>query len=635
MAASAQGISVAPRALRLDRVFGDGMVLQRGRAIPVWGRAQPGAVVSVTLGTASARATANGDGAWQVTLPARPAGGPYRMSVEAGESRVEVSDILVGDVWVASGQSNMELPVSVAKDAEAEIAAAHDPRIRELAIPHGWSEEPESEIAGGTWRPADPAYVGGFSAVGYYFARDLRKTIDVPIGIIHTSWGGSNIETWLSRRASGLDDAEWREVLRHEQASTDSIRAALAVRIGTLPSTDAGLVGGRAVWADPALDDSGWEEIPVPGAWERSGYAGMDGVGWLRTTFSLTEAEAREEGRLSLSTIDDNDITWVNGVEVGRTNGYNVPRHYTVPAAVLRPGRNVLTVRVEDGAGDGGIMGTPESVSLSVAGAIRPLAGPWRFRVGLVTFQPDGQRINKVPTVLYNEMVHPLLRVPIKGVIWYQGESNANTVEQAAAYRPLFAELIRSWRREWVGGGTFPFLWVQLPNYGAVDSVPQQHSAWATLRASQTAALALPATGQAITIDIGEPGDIHPKNKQEVGRRLALVARRVAYGETPVPSGPRFRGHTVRDGRVVVEFDGAGSGLVAHGSPADLTGFAIAGADRRWVRAQARLDGNRVVVWSDEVPTPVAVRYAWEDSPVASLFNRDGLPVAPFRTDRW
>jgi sialate O-acetylesterase len=220
-------------------------------------------------------------------------------------------------------------------------------------------------------------------------------------------------------------------------------------------------------------------------------------------------------------------------------------------------------------------------------------------------------------------------------VIWYQGESNANSVEQAAAYRPLFAELIRSWRREWTGGGTFPFLWVQLPNYGAVDSVPPQQSAWATLRASQAAALSLPATGQAVTIDVGEAADLHPKNKQEVGRRLALVARRVAYGQTPVSSGPTYRSHTVRDGRVVVEFDGAGGGLVAHGSPANLTGFAIAGADRTWVRAQARLDGNRVVVWSDEVPAPVAVRYAWQDSPVASLFNREGLPAAPFRTDRW
>jgi sialate O-acetylesterase len=296
-AASAQGISTAPRALRLARVFGDGMVLQRGARIPVWGWAQPGATVTVSLGTETARATANGEGAWQLSFAPRPAGGPLRMSATAGEARIEIGDLLVGDVWIASGQSNMELAVATARDAAGEIAAAHDPRIREFAVPHSWSETPEAEVIGGEWSPADPAHVGSFSAVGYYFARELRRSVDVPIGIIHTSWGGSNIETWLSRRAMGLDDAAWREVLRHERAMTDSIRAALAVRIGTLPTVDEGLVDGRAVWADPTLDDSDWTALAVPGAWERGGYAGMDGVAWLRTAFTLTEAQARQDGR--------------------------------------------------------------------------------------------------------------------------------------------------------------------------------------------------------------------------------------------------------------------------------------------------------------------------------------------------
>ncbi|MBX6364870.1 MAG: hypothetical protein IRZ00_13455 [Gemmatimonadetes bacterium] len=277
-------------------------------------------------------------------------------------------------------------------------------------------------------------------------------------------------------------------------------------------------------------------------------------------------------------------------------------------------------------------------VSLDVGGERRSLAGPWKFRVGLVEMKPDGQRINKIPTYLYNAMVHPLLGYPIKGVIWYQGESNANNDAQAAAYRRLMADLVTSWRKEWTGDGgrPFPFLWVQLPNFGPVDTVPPAHAAWATLRESQTAALSLPNTGQAVAIDVGDPGNIHPTDKETVGRRLALVARRVAYGQDVEASGPTYRRFSVRDGRVVIEFDHAAGGLVSRAPDGKLGGFAVAGADRRWVWADARIDGDRVVVWSERVPNPVAVRYAWSNSPTGlSLYNRAGLPAAPFRTDDW
>lgn len=625
----------APAPLRLPRLFQDGMVLQRDTPIPVWGWAAPGATVEVTLNGRTERATADSAGAWMVRLPALAAGGPHTLTVQGTGTPVTIRDVLVGDVWVASGQSNMEWPLAQATNGAAAIAAARDPMIREFAVPHTWSETPEQDLAGGSWAPADPQHAGRFSAVAYYFARDLRRHIGVPIGIIHTSWGGANIETWMSRQALGLGDSEWNALVQQERGREAAVRNALLARLGTLPTTDEGLVNGRAVWADPALDDSGWTMLPVPSLWEEAGFPGLDGTAWYRTSFTLTEQEARQGVRISLSPIDDDDISWVNGVEVGRTEGYAEPRLYTVPASALRAGSNVLAVRVVDSGGGGGPYGDAAQFYVQAGTARRPLAGQWKFKVGSVSIQSDGQQINKVPAYLYNRMIHPLLRYPIKGVIWYQGESNANNDAQAAAYRQLFAGLIQNWRRGW-GQGDVPFLWVQLPNFGRVDSLPPAGAAWATLRESQTAALALPNTGQVVAIDLGDPGDIHPRNKQPVGQRLALVARKVAYGEPVVASGPTYRQHTVRDGRVVLEFENVGGGLVSRAPGATVSGFAIAGADRRWMWARATIEGDRVVVWSPQVRNPVAVRYAWSNSPQnPSLYNREGLPARPFRTGSW
>lgn len=629
--------SPASAQLRPSRLVGDGMVMQRGAAVPIWGWAEAGAPVTVTLDGRRFGARADATGAWKVMLPPRPAGGPYRMTIESGGERVEVRDVLVGDVWIASGQSNMEWTVADSRDAARVIAAAGDRRIRHFKVPQSWAEAPEETLAGGEWQAADSATVASFSAVAYFFARELREHLDVPIGIINTTWGGANIETWMSRQTLRIGEAEWEALMQRERARESTIRDSLRARIGDLPASDAGLVDGRAVWADPALDDADWIPLPVPSYWEQGGFDGLDGTAWYRTSFSLSAEEAEQGARLSLGRIDDDDVTWINGVEVGRTVGYAEPRRYDVPAAALRAGTNVLAIHVADGAGGGGPYGDPGEFHVEVGGRRRPLAGTWKFRVGSVAIRPDGQRINKVPSLLYNKMVHPLLPYPITGVIWYQGESNANTDAQGAAYRRLFSEMIRSWRRAWTGGiRDFPFLWVQLPGFGAVDSVPPAHAAWATLRESQTAALELPNTGQVVAIDLGDPGDIHPRDKQPVGERLAQVARRVAYDEPLLASGPTYRRHQVRDGRVVIEFDHAQGGLVSPVPGQVVHEFAVAGADRRWVWAEARVQGDRVVVWSPEVPHPVAVRYAWSNSPRdPSLYNRDGLPARPFRTDSW
>jgi sialate O-acetylesterase len=591
----------------------------------------------VSLGGQTRTSRTDSAGTWRVSFPAMKAGGPHEMTIASSDTKVTIHDILVGDVWVASGQSNMEWPVGQSDSAQAVIASANDSKIRELAIPHTFSENPEREVAGGRWAHADPEHVGSFSGVAYFFARDLRKSVDVPIGIIHTSWGGANIQTWMSRQALGLNDAAYRAAVQKDRARDDSLRAALRARIGDLPKVDAGLVNGQAVWADPMLADDSWPKVRTPEMWEHVGYDGMDGVAWYRTSFTLTDAEARQAVSLALGPIDDSDITWVNGVEIGRTiQKYAESRHYTVPGSALRTGKNVVAVRVEDTGGGGGIWGPPDSVFLDIGGVRRSLAGDWSFKVGAVSFQPDGQRINKIPTVLYNRMIHPLLGLPIKGVLWYQGESNANNVADAAEYRRLFSGMITSWRREWRGSSpTFPFLWVQLPNYGSVDLEPPAQSPWATLRESQAAALALPNTGQVVAIDLGFADELHPRNKQAVGARLALKARELVYGEHVVSSGPTYLRHTIAGDRVTVQFANLGGGLVARGG-GRFTGFSVAGADHRFVWANARIEGDRVVVWSDRVAKPVAVRYLWSNSPVAPiLYNRAGLPAAPFRTDRW
>jgi sialate O-acetylesterase len=633
--AFSQSAAVANASLRLPRLFADGMVVQRDKPIVVWGWSAPGASVAIAFHGRSTSAVANANGQWQARLPAEHAGGPFELSVRAGAERAMVHDVLVGDVWVASGQSNMEFRVAEGNDAAHEIASAHDTLLRQFKVPNSWSKTPETDLAGGTWMRADSQHVGGFSAVAYFFARELRHSVGVPIGIINTTWGGSNIETWISRDAQHLSDNAWSAVLEREDAFLRSIRDSLTARLGALPTSDSGLVDGRAVWADSAVDETRWHDIPVPAYWEPNGYPGMDGIAWYRLAFDLTESDIARGVTLRALAIDDDDITWVNGVEIGQTVGYNVRRSYPIPASALHAGRNLLAVRVTDGGGGGGING---AISLSFGdGSERSLAGTWKFRVGAVSFQPDGQRINKIPSVLYNAMIRPLLPFSIKGVIWYQGESNANNDAQAAAYREQFQTLIASWRSSWNGGrDTFPFLWVQLPNFGAPDSVPPLHAAWATQRESMDAALTLPSTGRAIAIDVGEANDIHPRNKQDVGLRLARVAEKAVYHQPAIASGPTYASHAIRGDSVIVRFSSVGGGLVTKAGGSRVGGFELAGADKRFVWADAEIVGNTVKVWSSQVVKPVAVRYGWSNNPDrANLYNAERMPAAPFRSDRW
>lgn len=618
--------------LRVSRLFADGMVMQRDAAVPVWGWAAAGQDVEVVFDGTAHAAEASSDGSWSVTLSAMPAGGPHSMVISAAGERVEIEDILVGDVWIASGQSNMEWQVANADDAEAEIAAANDPFIRHFRVPASWAAQPEETLAGGEWHAATPAHVGSFTAVGYFFARELRKHVDVPVGILHTSWGGSRIEPWMSAEALGLQEDAYEQILAGERAREERLRDQLRQAIGgELPTKDAGMAEGEPVWAAPDLNDAAWGSMPVPRRWEEVGYEGMDGVAWYRTTFDLTPEEAEQDAVLGLGMIDDSDVAWVNGHEVGGMEvAWNKARVYDVPASALAAGANTVAVRVVDTGGGGGIVGSSDLLYVEVNGARHPLAGEWKFKVGSVSVNLESEK-NQIPTLLYNKMIYPLLRFPIKGALWYQGESNAYP-EGAVAYHDQFKTMIRDWRARW-DSGEFPFLWVQLANYMEADEQPSE-SGWALLREAQSAALELPNTGQAVAIDVGESDDIHPRNKQYVGRRLALAARKIAYGQDVVFSGPVYTGHTFREGRMVLAFDHIGRGLTARGG--NLEGFAIAGEDGRFVWANAEIKGDYVVVWSDAVARPVAVRYAWGNNPdKANLYNRNGLPASPFRTDSW
>lgn len=622
--------SSAHAAIEMPLVFSDGAVLQRDQPLPVWGRATPGARIRVSFDGREATATAGGDGTWRVELPAHAAGGPFQLRVREGDAdEVAVRDVLVGEVWLASGQSNMEWPLSQAADAEAEIARANDPLVRHFKVPKSWSDEAQWQLAGGEWVVASPQTAGNFSAVAYFFARQLRQKLGVPVGIIDSSWGGSSIEAWSDAKTLGLSPQQLaergREMREANQAALAKTREKLAR--WKLPADDSG-------WQAADADESAWAPIAVPGLWESEGYNGVDGVAWYRAQFTLTAAQARAGATLGVGRVDDTDTTWVNGVQVGHTRQqYNLPRAYEVPASALHAGVNHVAVRVEDTGGGGGIHGAPAEVFVQPAQGARLALQGWRFRPAQASVSMMDDK-NQVPTLLYNAMVHPLQPYAIAGAIWYQGEANAGTTAQALAYRQQFPAMIEQWRAQW-HAPKLPFLWVQLANW--VSGADQGDSSpWSVLRESQSKTLSLPATAQAVTIDIGNPDDIHPRNKQDVGKRLALAARHVAYAETLVYSGPVFAGMQVERGTATLLFAPGNGALAVRGGGNDVHGFRLAGADRVFHPAKAAVRGDKVVAQSDAVPVPVAVRYAWSDNPAdADLANDVGLPASPFRSDNW
>jgi sialate O-acetylesterase len=624
----------------LHPLFSDHAVLQRGVKVPVWGWTEPGTKVTVTFADQNKTATAGPDGKWMVRLKSMgPSAEPREMEVNSSGRAARVKDILVGDVWLCSGQSNMEMGIG-ACDVPNDIAAADHPGIRLLTVPKLVAREPV-ETPQCAWTRCTPGTVsqggwGGFSAVGYYFGRELHKELGVPIGLIHSSWGGTIAEAWTSYE--GLrplpDFAERVERFRAEWASqkpTDYPQAFQQWCEKNDPGTKSG-------WAKADLDTTTWKTVELPRAFEQLGLPEFDGMMWFRREVELPAEVASQQLVLGLGPIDDIDTTWVNGIRVGQVNRHDQDRRYTLPANAARPGRNVITVRVLDTGGTGGLNGKAEQLFIGPAegpaGRIS-LAGSWQMRdsaplAKLAGFpQPADANNPNVTTVLYNGMIAPLLPFAIKGAIWYQGESNA---DRAYQYRRLLPAMIADWRKRFEVGA-FPFYIVQLADWQQTNAVPRDHP-WAELREAQAlTAEKVKNCGLAVAIDIGDAADIHPKNKREVGRRLALSALSETYDKEIAGSGPEYE-KMKKDGNAIrLTFEHTDGGLVARGGK--LTGFAIAGEDRKFVWADAVIDGEAVVVSAPSVPNPVAVRYAWDINPVCNLYNGAGLPAIPFRTDHW
>jgi sialate O-acetylesterase len=618
--------------VRLPKLFGDNMVLQRGKNITVWGWANPGEKITVRFAGQVQQTKAAADSSWAINFKPVEAGGPYTLIAQA-KNIITINNILVGELWISSGQSNMDWPVRMVTNAQEEISKSDFPMIRHFKTPSTVSGEPQKDLPSGEWQIAGPKTTGDFSAVSYFFARKLYQQLHVPIGIINSSWGGTIAETWISKVAlennpvftSIFKNASFAEIeAKNEKQYQDIIKE--------LESTQGATNGSANIfqWKDPAFSDNDWKTLAVPVNFDQSGLAKFDGQIWFRKTVKLTKEDAQAEGLLRLGTIDDADITYVNGQEVGKTEGYNLLREYIIPKGILREGDNVIAVRVHDILGNGGFFSQPSVLQLVSGATITPLAGDWKYRIESVS--KSGVNPNSYPSLLFNSMISPLLPMSIRGVIWYQGESNA---DHAFQYRTTFPLLINDWRKHF-NQGEFPFYYVQLAGYNAANGNSEKGSQWAELREAQTMTLSLPNTGMAVAFDIGESGDIHPRNKQEVSRRLAVIALHNVYKQNIAYAGPQFKSMKMDNNRAIIEFNYADSGMLGKDKWGYIRGFEMAGSDKKFYYAQAKAEGNKIIVISDLIKQPVAVRYAWaDDMPEANLYNKEGFPAVPFRTDDW
>jgi sialate O-acetylesterase len=621
--------------ITLPHIFGDNMVLQREKPIAIWGWAAPGENISVQFNKQTKTTIAGKDGKWMLKLDPEKAGGPFTLTA-TGTNKIVYNNVLVGEVWICSGQSNMEMPIEgwgKINNYEQEIANANYPQIRHIKIPNKVAGTPKEDIESGKWESATPQTAGLFTAAGYFFARELYNQLKVPIGLINTSWGGTMVETWTSREAF-QESPEFKDMIAHMPSmNLDSFaKARSEAMIKEIEGTQGAMVTKEVAshWSEADVNISEWKEMNLPGLWEEKALPGMDGVVWFRKLFNVRPEDAGKEASLELSMIDDNDITWVNGIKVGSTNAYNVKRKYTIRAGVLKAGINSIAIRVEDTGGGGGVYGKASDMKISFGNLQQSLAGNWSYRVESLLLN-SGLGPNDYPTLLYNAMINPLIPYAMRGVLWYQGEANAGRAYQ---YRKAFPLMINDWRKRW--GTNFPFYFVQLASFNAGNGNSKNGSTWAELREAQTQTLSLPNTGMAVTTDIGNSTDIHPKNKQDVGKRLAAIALRNVYGKNIVSGGPVFQSMKISGNQAILTFTNTGSGLVAKGNDGKLLGFEIAGEDKVFHPAVAVASGNMVVVTSTSVPHPIAVRYGWtDDAGSDNLFNKEGFPAGPFRTDAW
>lgn len=624
--------------VKLPALVSDHMILQRGLKVPVWGWASDGATVQVKFMSKTYKAkTVNGK--WTVYIDPLKEGGPYQMNIQGDGSDITIKDILIGDVWLCSGQSNMAYSFAVPRFRVTyadEIASSDNQKIRQILVERKYNSHPASDFKTAGWKAANPKNLPDFSATAYFFAKNLFQQYGVPIGLINASYGGTAIQSWLSEEGfvafPGYETklSELKDTLTIKKKLEENNEIHSQWRANTI-SKDAGLADGKPIWAALNLSDSDWQNVTMPALSDKFGHATTAGVFWLRKTIDINIEDKPQSVLIKLGRIDDEDETYFNGVKIGGIKGNAYDRIYRVPLNLLKPGQNVLTVRVTNLSYSGGMLGN-EPLEIVVGKEIISLKGTWKFKLGMSQDrQPAIYTPVNLPAGLYNAMISPLIPYGLKGVIWYQGENNANN---ANSYAKLLPALIKDWREKW-NNAELPFLFQQLPNYKLVVSVPSE-SQWAELREAQLKTLnEAKATAMAVGIDIGEADNIHPINKVDVGYRLSLGARKLAFGEKSlVISGPVYKSMEVSNSQIILSFEEGNGGLMQKGDK--LKYFAIAGADQKFYWADAVIRDKTIVVSSDKVSQPVAVRYAWADNPEGcNLYNSSGLPATPFRTDDW
>ena len=612
----------------LPKIVSNGMVLQRDENVKIWGWASEGENITIKFNAKKYSTTATGDGSWSVQLEPTKAGGPYNMEIE-GKNKIIVRDILMGDVWVCAGQSNMVHQMRLHSVRYAsEIEKANNTQIRQFFVENTTNlNTPQNDVPKGSWKTATPDNIADFSAVAYFFAKKLYESNGVPIGIVNASWGGTPIESWISE--SGFKD--FPATLDIISKNKDTTYVAQQKAIGKIKLSETEDRGITGQWYTTAYVPKGWHTIAVPGYWEDQGVQDVDGVVWFRREIDIPQSVNLTNAKLFMGRIIDADEVYINGKKIGNTTYMYPQRRYEIPEGTLHAGKNLFVVRVTNNSGKGGFV-PDKPYQLIAAKDTIDIIGYWQYKVGRVNIPLNkkaeyGMNIQNQPTALYNAMIAPLLNFKIKGFAWYQGESNTG---KADGYTKLQMALIQDWRSKW--NQQLPFLFLQLPGFMDYHYLPSD-SQWVLFREAQAKTLSIPKTGMAVAIDLGEWNDIHPDRKKEVGERLALIAERVVYKKDIVCSGPDYKSSSVSGNKITVLFNNAG-GLTTSDKemPAE---FAIAGADKKFVWAKARIEGSTIELWNDEILFPKYVRYAWADNPVnPNLINSEGLPAAPFRTDK-
>ncbi|WP_438863987.1 sialate O-acetylesterase [Neptunicella sp.] len=613
--------------ITLPKLISDGMILQRDKPVRIWGWSAPNEAVTVRLDGQLVGRVTSPTGEWSLTLPAQQAGKTHTISLQ-GNNKLTVKDVLFGEVWVAGGQSNMELPMERVKERFPQVIAdANYPTIRQFNVSMQYDfNKQHSDYPNGEWVAATPQSVLKFSAVAFFFARDLQQKYHVPVGIIKTPIGGTPVQSWISEDALQAFPTYVKELTPYQQQGyIAQVKAADKQKnddwYGDLDGRDLGL---QHNWQQPDVDDSDWQTYQLPGMWPDGMLEPKEGVIWFRKDINIPADMAGKSQKLMMGRIVDADQVFVNGQQVGNITYQYPPRRYTVPQGLLKQGKNSIVVRVVNSQGRGGFV-TDKPYWLGSEDQHIDLTGSWKYKIGATAERlPSDTFIQYKPTGLFNAMISPALPYTIEGVIWYQGESNTG---HPSDYHALFSTMIQDWRRHW-GQGDFPFLFVQLANFQAYHDQPVE-SGWAELRQAQLDTLSEPNTGMAVITDVGEWNDIHPLDKQTVGQRLSLAAQHIAYGEDLVYSGPIAQSAQAMGNSLVVNFNHTGSGLKVKGDK--LTGFAIAGEDGIYHWAEATIKGDKVELHSEDVAAPVSVRYGWQDNPEnANLYNKEGLPASPF-----